>query len=43
MGASARRRAVERLSWTATARATVEVYRHEIARFHSGAGSVPSC
>jgi glycosyltransferase involved in cell wall biosynthesis len=43
MGASARRRAVERLSWTATARATVEVYRHEIARFHSGAGRVPSC
>ena len=33
MGANARRRAVERLSWTATARASVEVYRQEIARF----------
>ena len=33
MGTAARSRAVERLSWEATARATVEVYRAEIARF----------
>jgi len=40
MGVSARARAVERLSWEATARATVDVYRREIARFaavHKGA------
>jgi glycosyltransferase involved in cell wall biosynthesis len=35
LSVNARARAVERLSWQATARATVEVYRHEIARFHA--------
>ncbi|MGN6605378.1 MAG: glycosyltransferase family 4 protein [Jatrophihabitans sp.] len=34
MGVAARARAVERLSWESTARATAEVYRAEIARFH---------
>jgi glycosyltransferase involved in cell wall biosynthesis len=33
IGASARARALERLSWEATARATAGVYRNEIARF----------
>jgi glycosyltransferase involved in cell wall biosynthesis len=33
MSAQARRRALERLSWQATARGTVAVYRREIARF----------
>ena len=33
MGAHARERALERLSWEATARSTAEVYRAEIARF----------
>lgn len=35
MGEAARRRAVERLSWEATARATAQVYRQEIARFRT--------
>ena len=38
MSAGARARAVERLSWTATARGTVEVYRQEISRFHAQRG-----
>lgn len=33
LSANARARALERLSWEATARATAKVYRHEIARF----------
>jgi glycosyltransferase involved in cell wall biosynthesis len=33
LSTNARARALERLSWEATARATAEVYRHEIARF----------
>ena len=41
MGADARQRAVERLSWTATARSTVEVYRQEIARFHAARSARP--
>jgi glycosyltransferase involved in cell wall biosynthesis len=40
----ARARALERLSWDATARATAEVYRNEIARFAAAARSVmPGC
>jgi glycosyltransferase involved in cell wall biosynthesis len=35
IGANARARALERLSWDATARATAEVYRREIVRFHA--------
>jgi glycosyltransferase involved in cell wall biosynthesis len=36
MGAAARSRALERLSWDAAARATVAVYRAEIFRFAAG-------
>jgi glycosyltransferase involved in cell wall biosynthesis len=36
MGAAARSRALERLSWDAAARATVAVYRAEISRFAAG-------
>jgi glycosyltransferase involved in cell wall biosynthesis len=38
MGEQARKRALERLSWQATARGTVEVYRREIARFAAARG-----